>query len=286
MPLRFIVDEEVFQRVRRLELPFNRYGLDPYGVSQEHLAEFYTLLGWLYRSYFTVRVHGIEHVPDEGRAMVVGNHSGGVPVDAAMVIASLFFEMEPPRLAQGMVEKFAQKWPVVSHWFSRVGQFTGLPEHALRLLEDERLLMVFPEGARGTGKLYKDRYQLVRFGTGFVRLALATNTPIVPFAFIGGEEAMPTMFHLKRLAKLTGAPYIPVPPYLLPVPMPVHCEIYYSEPMIFEGDGTEADETIEHYVGQVKERIRQLIEQGRAERRSLFGDGSPQLTSEDEDKGH
>lgn len=281
MPLKFIVDKEVFDRVRRLELPFNRYGLDPYGISQEHLAEFMTVLGWLYRHYFTVRTHGIEHVPKSGRAMVVGNHSGGVPVDGAMIIASLFLEMEPPRLGQGMVEKFANRWPVVSHWFSRVGQFTGLPEHAERLLREGRLLMVFPEGARGTGKLYKDRYELVRFGTGFMRLALETNTPIVPFAFIGGEEALPTVMHLKRLAKLVGAPYIPVPPYLLPVPMPVHCEVYYSEPMCFEGDGTEADDVIAGYVEQVKQRIRGLIEKGREERRSVFGGVRPQLISDE-----
>ncbi len=282
MPLKFLVDEEVFERVRRLELPFNRYGLDPYGISQEHLAEFHTLLAWLYRSYFTVRSHGIENIPEEGRAMVVGNHSGGVPVDGAMVLASLFLEMEPPRLGQGMVEKFANRLPIISHWFSRVGQFTGLPEHAERLLRDDRLLMVFPEGARGTAKLYKDRYQLVRFGTGFMRLALATNTPIVPFAFIGGEEALPTMLHLKRIAKVFGFPYIPIPPYLLPVPMPVHCEIYYGEPMEFEGDGSEADHVIDGYVQQVRGRIAALIERGRDERRSVFGDApSPQLTSDD-----
>ncbi len=282
MPLKFFIDDEIFERVRRLELPFNRYGLDPYGVSQDHLAEFFTVLNWLYRTYFTVRSHGVDNVPERGRVMVVGNHSGGVPVDGGMVIASLFLEMEPPRLAQGMVEKFAQRWPVVSHWFSRVGQFTGLPEHAARLLRDDRLLMVFPEGVRGTGKLYKDRYQLVRFGTGFMRLAMETGTPIVPFAFIGGEEALPTMMHLKRLARLTGAPYIPIPPYLLPVPMPVHCEIYYGEPMVFEGDGSEADEVIEGHVQQVKDRIRQLIERGRAERRSVFGSAYRQLGSEEE----
>jgi 1-acyl-sn-glycerol-3-phosphate acyltransferase len=285
MPLRFIVDREVFDRVRRLDLPFNRYGLDPYGISQEHLAEFMTVLGWLYRHYFTVRTHGIEHVPEAGRAMVVGNHSGGVPVDGAMIIASLFLEMDPPRLGQGMVEKFANRWPVVSHWFSRVGQFTGLPEHAARLLREDRLLMVFPEGARGTGKLYKDRYELVRFGTGFMRLALETNTPVVPFAFIGGEEALPTVMHLKRIAKLVGAPYIPVPPYLLPVPMPVHCEIYYSEPMHFEGDGSEADEVIAGYVEQVKQRIRDLIKRGREERRSVFGGVRPQLISDEPQAG-
>ena len=279
MPFRMLIDQEVFERVKRLEIPFNKYGLDPYGISQEHLAEFMTFLSWFYRNYFHVKVYGVDNIPERGRAMLVGNHSGGIPVDGGMVLASAFLEMDPPRLAQGMVEKFANKWPVLSQWFSRIGQFTGLPEHAIRMMEEDRLLMVFPEGARGTGKLYKDRYELVRFGTGFMRLALQTGTPIVPFAFIGGEEALPTMFHLEKIAKIVGAPYIPVPPYLLPIPMPVSCQIHYGEPMYFEGDGDEADDIIDDYVQQVKERIRDLIEHGREVRRSLLS-GERELESE------
>src|SRR4029077_13360162 len=98
-----------------------------------------------------------------------------------------------PRLAQGMLEKFINRVPFASLWSNRCGQFTGLPEHAVRLLEDDRLLMVFPEGARGTAKLYKERHSLVQFGTGFMRLSLRTKTPIVPFGFIGGGEAVPTV---------------------------------------------------------------------------------------------
>jgi 1-acyl-sn-glycerol-3-phosphate acyltransferase len=265
-----LIDSEVFERVERMELPFNRYGLDPYGISQERLAEFFTVLGWFYKNYFRVSAYGTENIPERGRVMLVGNHSGGIPMDGGMVISSAFFELEPPRLAQGMVDKFANRWPVVSSWFSRVGQFTGLPDHAIQLLNRDRMLLVFPEGSRGTGKLYKDRYKLVRFGTGFMRLALETDTPIVPFSFIGGEEALPTVFHLKKLARLVGAPYIPISPYLLPIPMPVQCQIYFGEPMRFDGDGSEEDSTIESYVGEVKEQIRGLISYGREWRSSLF----------------
>ena len=273
MPLNIINNPEVFERVRRLDIPFNRYGLDPYGISQKHLANIFTLARPFYRDYFTVDCFGFENIPPHGeRGMLVGNHSGGVPVDAAMLFSACFFDLEPPRLVHGMVDKFANRWPVVSHWFNRVGQFTGLPEHAVRLLNEERLLMVFPEGTRGTGKLYKDRYQLVRFGTGFMRIALKAGAPIVPFAFVGGEEAMPTIFHLKRLAKLFGVPYIPVPPHLLPIPLPVHCEIHVGEPMHFDGDGTEADETIEEYIDEVKDRIRALIERGREHRQKAITD--------------
>jgi 1-acyl-sn-glycerol-3-phosphate acyltransferase len=264
------IDPEVEARVRALDLPFNRYGLDPYGVSREALVRFYSALGWLYRHYFRVRCEGLHHVPAQGTGMLIGNHSGGLPVDAGMVLASLVLDHDPPRHAHGMVEYFAQNWPFVSTIFNRLGQFTGLPQHATRLLGEGRLLMAFPEGARGTGKLFKDRYQLVRFGTGFMRLALQAQAPIIPFAFIGGEEAIPTMFHLKRLAKLVGAPYIPIPPQVLPVPLPVNCEILYGSPMQFEGKGDESDELIDSYVAQVRAAIEGLIAQGLARRGEAF----------------
>ena len=123
-----LVDEDVRERIGRLEIPFNACGVDPYGISRDHLAWFFTSLGFLYRRYFRVKAFGLEHVPARGRAMLVGNHSGGVALDGAMVIASMFFELEPPRLAQGMAEKFINKVPFASQWSNRTGQFTGLPE--------------------------------------------------------------------------------------------------------------------------------------------------------------
>jgi 1-acyl-sn-glycerol-3-phosphate acyltransferase len=194
--------------------------------------------------------------------MLVGNHSGGVALDGAMVLASLFFELEPPRLGHGMAEKFLNRLPFASQWTARLGQLTGLPEHAVTLLEHERLLMVFPEGARGTAKLYGDRNSLVEFGTGFVRLALETRTPIVPFAFVGGGEAIPTVVNLYGLGKLFGVPYVPLTPYLLPVPRPVGLEIYYGEPIVLDGTGFEADEVILRHVERVKQRIAELLEAG------------------------
>jgi 1-acyl-sn-glycerol-3-phosphate acyltransferase len=151
--------------------------------------------------------------------------------------------------------------------FSRMGQLPGLPQHAVRLLRDERLLMIFPEGVRGIGKLYGNRYETVRFGTGFMRIALQTESPIIPFAFIGGEEAYPTLWHLKPLAKLLGVPYVPVPAHIVPVPLPIRCSIHYGEPMFFEGSGSESDEVIATYVAQVRERVNELIVEGRVERR-------------------
>jgi 1-acyl-sn-glycerol-3-phosphate acyltransferase len=253
---------EARERVDRLELPFSRFGVDNYGISKKHLALWFTVLGALYKDYFRVKAHGTEHVPRRGRAMLIGNHSGGIAVDGAMVIASMFFELDPPRLAQGMVEKFLNRVPMASLWFNRMGQLTGLPEHAFRMLEDDRLLMVFPEGARGTAKLYWERSSLVHFGTGFMRLALQTKTPIIPFGFIGGGDAFPTVFNAVELGRLVGAPYVPISAYLLPVPLPVQLAVHYGEPMRFDGTGNEDDKVIESKVELVKARIADLIEHG------------------------
>ena len=262
------IDPDVAERVERLELPFNRYGLDHYGIDKGYLRGFFSFLTFISQRWLTVNAYGVEHVPTQGRAMIVGNHSGGVALDGAMILASLMNDMEPPRLGQGIAEKFLNRTPFASTILSRVGQFTGLPEHAVRLLEDDRLLMVFPEGARGTAKLYKERNSLVRFGTGFMRLALQTGTPIVPTAFIGGGEAIPTIMNLYRLGKLVGAPYVPVTPWFVALPRPTHCQIYYSEPMVFDGDGSEEDDVIQSWVDQVKDRIATLIEFGVENRRS------------------
>jgi 1-acyl-sn-glycerol-3-phosphate acyltransferase len=127
--------------------------------------------------------------------------------------------------------------------------------------------MVFPEGARGTAKLYRERDSLVEFGTGFMRLALKTRTPIVPFAFLGGGEAVPTITNAVGLGRMLGVPYIPVTPYVLALPLPVRLQVYYGEPMHFEGTGNEEDHTIARYVDQVKERIADMIAKGRKRRK-------------------
>jgi len=261
----FLVSDDVLAKVKRIEIPWNRHGLDPYGAAQVDVARMFTVLGFLYRRYFRVRVVGIANVPGRGRAMLIGNHSGGWAVDALMVLASCFYEMEPPRLAQGMVEKFLTRMPFVAMSSQATGQLTGLPEHAERLLRDDRLLMVFPEGARGTAKLFHERNTLVRFGTGFMRLAMQTRTPIIPFGFVGGGEAVPTILNLYKLGRIMGVPYIPVTPYLVPFPKPVAMRVELGEPMIFDGTGTEEDEVIFEHVERVMDRISVLIQRGTQE---------------------
>ncbi len=250
------------ERVERMEIPWNPYGYDPYGISKREVARMFTAFGAMYRSYFRVKVHGIENVPARGRAMIIGNHSGGVAIDGAMVLTSCALAMDQPRLAQGMAEKFINRVPFFSLYSSRTGNFTGLPEHAERLLREDRLLMVFPEGARGTAKLYWERHSLVEFGTGFLRLALKTRTPIIPVGILGGGDVLPTVVNSLTLGKLMGVPYVPVTPYLLPIPLPRQIELRYGEPMLFEGTGSEDDDVVGHWVEQVKNAVAGLMAEG------------------------
>lgn len=263
------ISDEIMARVNRLALPFNRHGVDPYGIRKDALAEILTFTCWLYRKYFDVHVFGIEHVPDQGRAMIVGNHSGGWALDGLMTATALFLDKEPPRLGQGMAERFMGRIPLLALYTQRTGNFTGLPENAIHLLESDRLLMVYPEGAKGTEKLYHQRNTLVDFGTGFLRMALRTNTPVIPTAFVGGGDAIPTVVNLYALAKRVGVPYIPVTPWGLALPRPTTLQIYFGEPMRFDGKGNEEDVVIHRWVEEVKARIRSMIDRGLRDRPGL-----------------
>jgi 1-acyl-sn-glycerol-3-phosphate acyltransferase len=261
------IGEEVDARLERLELAFNAHGFDAYGVSRASLASGFRAMGWLYRHYFSVQCHGIEHIPPRGRVILVGNHSGGYAIDAGMAIAACFFELEPPRLAHGMADRFINRLPFFSQLCNRTGQITGLPQHARQLLSDERVLLVFPEGARGTSKLFWNRYSLGQFGTGFMRLALGTQSPIVPFAFLGGGEAVPTIANIEFLGKLFGVPYVPVTPYLVPLPLPVQTELRFGAPLRFAGTGDESQGAVQEQVDVVKACIANLIAQGLSARK-------------------
>ncbi|UCH29821.1 MAG: 1-acyl-sn-glycerol-3-phosphate acyltransferase, partial [Myxococcales bacterium] len=182
----FPIDPEVAARIEALDLQFNKFGVDPYGIDKNDLTRFVSAFAWVYRYYFKVDVYGLDNVPSRGRGVLVGNHSGGVAIDGAMAMGSMLLDAEPPRLPHAMIDKFIHEFPGASKFMARTGQFTGNPDQAKRLLRAERLILVFPEGARGTAKLAKDADSLVEFGTGFIRLALETKSPIIPFGFVGG----------------------------------------------------------------------------------------------------
>ena len=203
-------------RIVALARPQNEYGVDPFGFDLDWTLSAMAPFVWLYKNYFRVETHGIENVP-QGRVLLVGNHSGQLPVDAAMIAVALLVEGKPPRAVRSMVEKWVSTLPYVSTFMARVGQIVGTPENCRRLLAKEEAILVFPEGIRGITKLWPQRYQLQDFGLGFMRLALETDTPVVPIAVIGAEEQAPAFVDLKPLAKLLGFPAFPLTVTGLPI---------------------------------------------------------------------
>jgi 1-acyl-sn-glycerol-3-phosphate acyltransferase len=173
-----------------------------------------TLYDFFYHLWFRCEVEGIEHVPDDGGALLVSNHSGAVPPDAPMIAKAITEEHPSPRPLHLTVEHFFKGYPGLSMLLPKVGGVPAHPANVHRLLYDEQqLVLVFPEGRKGTEKLYKDRYRLRRFGRGgFVAAAMRAQAPIVPVAVVGAEEAQPIFAHVGALQRLTGLIYFPVTP--------------------------------------------------------------------------
>ncbi|HEY6888408.1 MAG TPA: lysophospholipid acyltransferase family protein [Solirubrobacter sp.] len=173
-----------------------------------------TLYEFLYHYWFRVSVEGIEHVPATGGALLVSNHAGALPPDAAMIAKAIKTEHPRPRPLHLTVEHFFKGYPGLSMLVQKLGGVPAHPANVHRLLDDEeQLVLVFPEGRKGTEKLYKDRYRLRRFGRGgFVESAMRARAPIVPVAVVGAEEAMPIFGHIRPLQKLTGLIYFPITP--------------------------------------------------------------------------
>jgi 1-acyl-sn-glycerol-3-phosphate acyltransferase len=264
------VSEDLAERIERLAPQVNEYGYDRWGASPAATKRALVFVRWLYENYFRVEVEGIERVPRD-RVLLVGNHSAQLAYDGMLVCAAFILEAEPPRFVRAMIERFFANPPFVNVLMARTGQLIGVPENCERLLaEEDAAVLVFPEGERGGGKVWKDRYKVMGFGRGFLRLALRTRSPIVPFAFIGGEEMCPSFSRMKPIARLLGVPYAPLTPTILPLPLPAKVHILFGEPMRFEGRGDEDDEAISPLVTQVEAAVADLIQKGLAKRKGVF----------------
>jgi len=184
--------------------------VDPWGRSERMREIARTVYDPLYRHWFRAEWEGLEHIPSEGGALLVANHAAAIPSDAPVIMHGIEQELERP--VYGLAENMLRALPVIGTMWSRVGGVAANPENAYRLLhDDQRLVLVFPEGTKGTGKLYRDRYKLHRFGRGgFVEIAMKSGVPVVPIAVVGAEESMPIVWKSGRLAKLLNIPYFPV----------------------------------------------------------------------------
>ncbi len=268
-----ILGEDLDAKIARIQMHPNEVGHDPFGFDPEASRYALAAAAILHRRYFRTLVHDIERVPGEGRVLLVANHSGQVPIDGMMIATSLMLDLDPPRFPRSMVERWTAELPFFSVLFPRLGQVVGSPENARRLLRQGESLLVFPEGSRGISKTFDQRYRLVDFGLGFMRLALETRTPIVPVAVVGAEEQYISVADLDGLARVLGMPAFPIIPQLLlglVAPLPVRYRIYFGEPLSFEGDHDDDDSVIEEKVWTVKAAIQSLIGRGLQEREGIF----------------
>jgi len=184
--------------------------VDEWGRSEHMRALARTAYGPIYKRWFRAEWEGLEKIPTDGGALLVANHAGAIPSDAPAIMHGIETELERP--VYGLADQMFKSLPVVGTLWSRLGGVVAHPDNAYRLLrEQDQLVLVFPEGSKGPGKHYRDRYRLRRFGRGgFVEIAMRAGVPIVPIAVVGAEESMPVIFKSNTLAKVTGLPYVPI----------------------------------------------------------------------------
>jgi nucleoside-diphosphate-sugar epimerase/1-acyl-sn-glycerol-3-phosphate acyltransferase len=263
---------------RRLsgDYPVDEFGYDPELVDNV-LAP---ILRPLYQRWWRVRTIGMEHVPSSGPALVVGNHAGTLPFDAMMVALAIHDEHPDHRILRMLAADLAFTLPLVAPLARKSGNTLACEEDAERLLEAGQLVGVWPEGYKGLGKPFRDRYRLQRFGRGgFVELALRPGTPIVPVAVVGSEEIYPMVGNLRRLGRLLGLPYLPVTPTfpllgpLGAVPLPSQWLIEFCPPIETAGYGPDAvldPMVIFDLTDQVRDTIQRTLNKNLAARGSAF----------------
>jgi 1-acyl-sn-glycerol-3-phosphate acyltransferase len=244
------------------------------GIFDATAAEFF------YRYWFRAEVEGIEHVPAASGALLVSNHSGALPPDAAMISKAIKEEHPHPRPVNITIEHFFKGYPGFSTLLPKIGCVAAHPANVHRLLYDEeQLVLVFPEGRKGTEKLYKDRYRLRRFGRGgFVEAAMRARTPIVPVCVVGAEEAAPVFAQLGLLKRMTGLLYFPITPTfphfgLLGMLgyLPAKFKIRFLEPIRFDEEGMQDDKALVQTVAHdIRARIQENLWDMLATRKSVW----------------
>jgi len=270
------LQSEVADRLRKAPLQLNNYGYDPFGFNPETASHMVLPVAALYRYYFRAETHDIDKVPS-GRVLLIANHAGQMPYDGVMLTAAMLLDADPPRLVRGMGEYFIWRLPWLGVTAARGGTIVGTPENCAAMLEAGECVMAFPEGARGISKPYRQRYQLEPFGLGFMRLALTTDTPIVPVAFVGSEEQQPGLANFRGAAEVLGLPSLPITvtfpllgPLGLLVAFPVKYHIYFGDPLHFSGDPNEEDAVVQKKVDEVRRSITDLFERGLRHRKGIL----------------
>ena len=244
-------------------------GVDPWGLNLNTSKEVLNKLYPFYSEYFKVRVFGKEKVA-KNPYMVVSNHTGQVPIDAALISLAFVLEVSPPRVLRPMIDRFVTSLPFFGDWFSQTGAVLGDRQNCLNLMKRGESILVFPEGVSGVAKSTRDYYQLQKFTKGFYRMALTSGFEILPIAVIGCEECFPFVYHLTSLAKTLGLPALPLSPNYFPLPSPV--DIHIGDPISLNKTlfPDSPDKEINREVLRVKGKIRTMIKRGRKGQRDFW----------------
>ncbi|MCG8925736.1 lysophospholipid acyltransferase family protein [Lentzea sp. CC55] len=234
----------------------------------------------LYEKWFRVETIGLNNVPTAGGALIVANHSGTVPLDALMTAYGIASEHPAHRPLRGLGADLVFRTPVLGALARKGGQTLACNADAERLLSSGELVGVWPEGFKGIGKPFKDRYKLQRFGRGgFVSAALKTGVPIIPVSIVGAEEIYPMIGDIKALARLLGFPYFPVTPFfpllgpLGAIPLPSKWYIEFGEPIrtdVFGENAADDPMLVFNLTDQVRETIQQTLYRLLTQRRNVF----------------
>jgi 1-acyl-sn-glycerol-3-phosphate acyltransferase len=255
--------------------------VDDYGYDPVAAGWMSRVLEALYRVWWRVDVVNLERVPTRGPVMLVANHGGTLlPYDALMVATALRRDHPGHRRARPLVEDYLCDCPYLGTLLARIGAVRNDPRNARRLLEDDGAVIVFPEGAAGLGKPYRDRYRVGRFAADFVDVCLATRAILVPVSIVGAEETYPLLGRAERLGRLFGLPYLPITP-MFPwlgalglLPLPTKWTIRFGEPLNPAARYETRDPADLALVGRLREEVRQRIQRMVLEslrrRRSIF----------------
>jgi 1-acyl-sn-glycerol-3-phosphate acyltransferase len=257
------------------------YEVDEFGLDRDLVETvMLPLFRPLYEKWFRVEVKGAENIPVQGGALVVANHAGTIAVDAVMTSLAVHAETPTHRILRMLGADFVFSLPFVGELARKTGTTLACSEDAHRLLSSGELVGVWPEGFKGIGKPFSERYRLQRFGRGgFVSSAITAGAPIIPTAIVGSEEIYPIIGDMPLLARLLGAPYFPVTPFfpwlgpLGMIPLPSKWVIEFGEPIPTDrlGPAVADDPMAVFNLGdQVRESIQHNLYQLLQERRSVF----------------
>ncbi len=279
--LRFVVQATIDSYKESLDRRLKgQYDVDEFGLDEEFLDLVRPLFAFLYKKWWRVTSHGIENIPTDGAALLAANHSGNLPWDGAMIAYTIYNELTPPRIARTLYHDWFTQIPFVAPFLARTGAVHAAPENAERLLRSGQLTAVFPEGIKGVGKLFKNRYQLARFGRGgFVKVAIRAKAPIIPVSVVGGEEIYPTIARADWVGKPIGAPFFPVTPFwpwfglLGLVPLPSKWSIHFGKPIpTAEYSDRDAENflVVQRLTHRVRDEIQETLQKAVLRRKSIF----------------